>query len=100
MPENLTFQVVNVDEREDQTSIDLEGTASSIMPDFVVTTRARLKAIRVVGGEHVVRGAVNEITMGNLSRVTEILVFETDDDPPDMRGIREVFVTVIVKTGD
>lgn len=98
MSENLTFQVKDVDEERDRTIIELEGTASSLMPDFVVNNRARLKAIRVVGGEHVVRGAINEIAEGDLGRVTDILEFESN--PLDMPGMREIFVVVGVQKTD
>lgn len=98
MPDNITFDIQYVGRRRNQTVVELEGLAASLMPDFVVETRARLKAIRVVGGEQVARGALDEVSEGNLGRVTEIIDFDIGDREPP--GGREVFITVAVDTGD
>lgn len=94
MPENITFEVVGIDQGREETIVELEGMAASLIPDFVVESRARLKAIRVVGGEQIARGALEDIIEGNLGRVTEIVDIDMDEG---QLGGREVSIAVAVE---
>lgn len=70
--DNISFSVEDVERKRGDIFVTLEGMSTPVTPEFVIKTRARLKALRIVGVESVAREFWDDIVDGDVNRATDI----------------------------